>query len=408
MTDCRHFDVAIWGIINSRAAVTLRRVAQACVNRGMRTVLLWSEFRGHSARTPLDYPVEGLEYKKVSIPYGFGPFKYPHPITLLHAQRAVRRVLAAVSPRCIVTQLDHAFMDRVWQHAAKELGIPGVVLQEGMANVSKKPITTGLDRMAWRWRWVEKRWTSIWSRFLPHALTRASAPYMFADYAFVWGAAMKRFLVSCGRRPESIVVTGSPALDHVVGRMPLVPLDRKTVIFVHQPLSLSPGFKRLLYSEILQAVTLDLGCRLIFKLHPGCSYETEGIVALAKGLGCPDSSVEVVDQGDVVALLPRASVVVLASSTTAYHAVAAGIPIVVLDYCLADTRFEIGDTGGAAAVMKPTDLRPILKRVVTDQAFRRDIHKGGERLIRDHLHALDGKSALRVAEALGMSMEGAL
>ncbi|MGV8042525.1 MAG: hypothetical protein AB2L07_21580 [Thermoanaerobaculaceae bacterium] len=215
---------------------------------------------------------------------------------------------------------------------------------------------------------------------------------------------MKRFLVSCGRRPESIVVTGSPALDHVVGRKPLVPRDHRTVLFVHQPLSAAPEFKRRLYSEILRAVTLDLQCRLIFKLHPGCSYETGAIVALAKDLGCPDSSVEVVDQGDVVALLPRASVVVLASSTTAYHAVAAGIPIVVLDYCLTDARFDIGDTGGAVVVEKPADLRPLLARVVTDEAFRQDLHEGGDRLIRDHLCALDGRSALRVAEALEMTV----
>jgi glycosyltransferase involved in cell wall biosynthesis len=296
--------------------------------------------------------------------------------------------------------LDHAFADRVWHWAAKRLGIPGVVLQEGMANVPKLPLLTDADRRAWDRRWSDPRWHWRCVRVLPHPLLRHAAAYTYADYAFVWGEGMRRHLVEAGRSAESTVVTGSPAMDHIVGRRPLAPMERRTVMYVHQPMRVPAELKLGRYEEVLRAVVLGLGCRLLFKLHPGCAYEAPGIRALAVRLGCPGHLVEVVEQGDAVQLLGDASVVVIASSTMGYHAAVAGVPLVVLDYYFDELRFEVGDTGGAVVVRTPEELPGALARAVDDGAFRESLYRGAGRMLEEHLFALDGGSSARVARAL--------
>lgn len=399
-------DVAIWGMNNTRSLVTLRRVAEACVAEGLRTVLLWWPYRGSSARTPADYPVAGLEFHEVEARYDFGPLKYPHTLTLPLLRKPLRRALEDLAPRSLVTQLDHAFADRVWHWAAKGLGIPGVVLQEGMANMPKNPLLSGRDRKAWERRWSDPRWHWRCVRVLPHPLLRHASAYTYADYAFVWGEGMKRHLVEAGRSPDSTVVTGSPAMDHIVGRCPLTPMERRTVMYVHQTWQAPAELKLRRYEEVLRASVLGLGCRLLFKLHPGCAYEAPGIRALASRLGCPPHLVEVVEQGDAVQLLGEVSVVIIASSTMGYHAAVAGVPLVVLDYYFDDLRFDIGDTGGAAVVRTPEELPGALARAVDDPVFRDALHRGAGRMLEEHLYALDGGSSVRVARALRGLVEG--
>jgi len=390
-------DVAIWGVINSRAAVTIHRVAEACVKAGLNTVLLWWEYRGPSARTPDDYPIAGLGFHRLVVRQDFGLVRYPSPAVLPLIQKGVQRELAAIAPRCLVTQLDHTLVDRVLQYSAQRLGIPGVVLQEGMANVPKRPICIGKDALRWRKRWGDQRMPFKLLRSLPHPLLRACAPYTFAEYALVWGGTMKRLLVSLGRPERTTVVTGSPAFDHIRGQRDLAGAKRRTVLYVHQPMNTTPEEKQTHYEQVIRVVVKDLGCRLLFKLHPGQESEASAIRALAARIQCPEGRFELVDHGNAVDLLDQVSVVVVASSTTAYHAAVAGVPIIVLDYLLDNVRFDVGDSGGAVVVRDPAELREAFDRALNDMPFREGLHRGAGKMLEDHLFALDGRSAERVA-----------
>jgi hypothetical protein len=190
-------------------------------------------------------------------------------------------------------------------------------------------------------------------------------------------------------------------MDGLGRRGDLVDAARKTILYVHQPMHAPVETKRAHYEEILRVGALDLGCRVIFKLHPGCSYETQGVRALAAELNCPPHLVDVIDSGDAVPLLAEASVAVVATSTMAYHAAVAGVPLVVLDYYFDDIRFDVGDSGGALVVEKASELRGALEGALFDDDTRRALHVGAGRLLEDHLLALDGRSARRVAAALG-------
>lgn len=398
-------DVAIWGLTNPRAGVNLRGIAQACVAAGLRTTLLWREYVGRAALTPEDYPVDGLQYLHVPLRFNFGLLHYPQPLALPLLLREVQRRLKELAPRVIITQLDHVFAHRVWQYAARRLNIPGIVVQEGMTNVPKVSLAGRPIRKRRGWTWGEKSWARNLVEAIPHPLLHACAPYMFAEYACVWGAAMKRHLMTLGRSERTIFVTGSPAFDHIVSRRPLVSAQNRTVLFAQQRMNLSFGKRKAFYEQLIRVVTKDLSCRLLFKLHPNSFHEAGMVRALGAGGGCQGDLLEVIDAGDAVDLLDRACVAVVASSTTAYHAAVLGVPLVVAEYCSDDIRFDIGDSGGAAVAQRPEDLSETLRRAVFETSFREQLYEGGARLIEDHLLALDGRGSERVAEVVQRLLE---
>lgn len=397
-------DVGIWAIPNPRAAVNLCRVAQACVDAGLRTVVFWSEHPGRGGGRPENYPVNGLEFSRVDLRTSVGRLRYPHPAAIPFLLPGVRHALEQVRLRCLITQLDHSGADRVFHYVAKRAGIPGLVMQEGMANVPKD-LLAGLSKTQLRrWTWIRPRGYKAWFGKIPHSLFRTVAPYMFADYVCVWGDVMKRHLRRLGREEDEVFVTGSPAFDDVTSIVPLKPAQPATILYAQQPMSLPLGARQPFYEQLIQTVAQDLRCRLLFKLHPSSAGEAGMVEELVRRTPGASPLVEVFGSGDSVDLLERASVLVAASSTTCYHAAISGLPLVLINYLSKDIHFDIGGSGGAAVVNRPDELTSTLRRAISDETFRERLYAGSKILLNDHLHLLDGRAAQRVAAvAKGLS-----
>ena len=396
-------DVVFWGNTNPRAGLTLKRIATACLSLGLRTTVLWWQIAGRSSLTPDFYDVPGLESFEFKTRRNYGPFRYPRPIVLPLLASAAMRTLRELSPRSIFTQLDHTQVDRVWQYAAHRQSIPGFVIQEGMANVPK-----AFESLSPRQR---RRWTlGNFDRFdrlslqVPHPLLRPVAPYMYAQYACVWGQAMKRHLIRMGREKNTVFVTGSPAFDDVVDGNSMSAAEGDYVLYAQQRMGM-PLEKRLPhYRHLIKTVTKEIGCRLIFKLHPNCYSESSCIQQLAEQLGTPPNLIEIVDQGDAVDLLSQARALLVATSTTAYHAIVAQIPLVVLDYYSEDVRFDVGSSAGATVVASSDMLESKLRKTLFDTEHRKSLSEGRSGLLREHLHQLDGHASLRIANAIASSI----
>ena len=224
---------------------------------------------------------------------------------------------------------------------------------------------------------------------------------MFAEYACVWGDAMRRHLLHLGRTEETIFVTGSPAFDDVHGMSALRDGREKVVLFAQQRMGLPLKDRMPFYEQLIRVWTQGLRCRLLFKLHPNSFSEAGEIRRLATKLGAPDSLIEVIDSGDAVDLLKKTSVsVAVATSTTAYHAAVAGVPLVVVDYCSDAIRFDTRRTGGAAVVREPGELESTFAVHSGIRRFGVISMRDARRLLTDHLLALDGHAAERVAEVV--------
>lgn len=392
-----HADVAIWGITNPRAAVNLRRIAAACVETGLRTQLLWWRGKGRAARTPEDYPVSGLEFSCVPFRYDLGVIRHPNPLSLLVLSGQVRRWLELNPVGAVVTQLDHGQVDRVWQYAAKRAGIPGVVVQEGMVNVRKQGSEVGGGNASDGGAWLRKRGLHRWIGMVPHPLLRVCMPYMYATYACVWGEAMKRHLVKAGRDPGTIFVTGSPAFDHLTGRAPLRPPEHGRVLFAQQRMGMSWDERQPLYQHLIRVVTQEVGCQLWFKLHPNSLGEAPMVRALVRAVGCSDSQCTVLEAGDAVDLLDQVDAIIVGTSTTSYHAAAAGVPVVFAEFHSQDLAVESGAGAGGVVAGKPDELADAVRRAVFDVGFRERLYTSSARWLEDHLSTFDGRASARVA-----------
>ena len=393
-------DVAIWGMTNPRAAVNLKRIAEGCVRAGLRTAILWKPYQGRGARTPADYPVKNVEFIEVAIRYDYKIVRYANPAILPLLQRDIDRELNCINPGCVITQLDHDGTDRVWQHLARKKGIPGIVIQEGMANIPKVSMEGWSLSDRRKWMWGKRTPLKKIIAAIPHPLLESCAPYMFAQYVCVWGEAMRSHLVRMGRDEKSIYVTGSPAFDNIHNRLPLRTNRMDSVMYVQQRMNMPLEERIPLYSQVINTVINELGYKLIFKLHPNSFSEFKTVKELAVKHKIPDGYLEVLDHGDAVELLDRVDAVLLATSTTAYHAAVAGVPIVILDYYSNSIRFGIGNTGGGAVVSKPKELPELLRKVMTNADYRQQLYDEAGRLIEEHLLALDGRSVKRVVEVI--------
>jgi len=391
-------DVAIWGMTNHISCIALRRVAKACVASRLATTLVWSDQPGLIALTPEDYDIPGLYYHKAKIRVDYGILRLSRPALWPLIQRSVTKVFDSLRPGCIITQLDHVGSDKVFHHVAKAKGIPGIVLQEGMVNVPKDFDSKALKTNDHEWIWGRRDTFDRMVARIPHPLLQTVAPYMFAQYVCVWGDAMKDHLLRMGRDPKTVIMTGSHALDHVENRRSLNRNKSRTVLYVQQRMALPFDIRRVFYKQIIDTVTRQLECKLIFKFHRNSITELAQVRALAAESSIESGRLVFVCGGDAVDLLNKVSVVVLASSTTAYHAALAGVPLVIVDYYSPKTRFEFGVENPVSVVNHPGELRDTLHRCLSDQSFRERMYEEGADMLRYHLKHLDGKAADRIAD----------
>ncbi len=158
-------------------------------------------------------------------------------------------------------------------------------------------------------------------------------PYSYADYLLAYGQAAKDELVRHGRSGESIFVVGSPSFDHLTERPSRLPVRQghHTVMYVQADV-VEPEVELKFYDELARICCEVSGDRLRIKLHPRSARKVEPLSRLLLQSAPRRSLVEIVKDGDATEMLDDVDVLVTVNSTTAYHALVRGIPVVTVNY----------------------------------------------------------------------------
>jgi hypothetical protein len=386
-------DVAVLAALNPSVCTQQVRVAQACSDLGLRVEYLVDDLHGPAEETAALY---GLDLDRARVVHGdtwrSGPLAYPSAPALLRLQRGLHRVLRDYRPRVVLTHTDAGGIWRALHAWAKTHGVVGAVLQEGVTARRRPGFTPG-PRNPLR---------LLASRLLrsigPSVLSHRFRMYEYADHVLVWGDAMRRQLLASRRVAATIHVVGSPAFDDVSRRGDLAPAEPRVVLFAQQP---QPNSEVEMDAcrQIVSVCANRLECRLLFRPHPRGGLRRETIRALAAATSHPEL-VEVVEEGDVVDHLDRASVLLTYYSTSAYHAAVHGLPVVLADWVSSMHELDAPSFGAALSVKTAADLEPILRQALDDPASRRRMYDGGESWLADHLGPLDGGAARRVARVI--------
>lgn len=251
------------------------------------------------------------------------------------------RLLSQIRPDAVVTTC-HVRMERAANIAARELGIPSLLIEDlfGYTMMGESPMQT---------RQI----------VLPHDEWPAKVA--------VWNDFVRRRMVQAGLPEEMVVVTGQPVLsdwppsgaEDQTGICEELGRDPRPVVTY-----MSTATRQFVYEQV--PVLLDLATRrsdlqFAFKLHP--SFSLQEFEALGHTL---PENVRLLWREDIAQLIRHSDVVIQRQSTTGLQAILSGCPLIVFNTSYFEEQLPFVGAGAALGVYDPAALEPAIDQLLRD------------------------------------------
>ncbi len=396
-------DVGFVMMLNDNIVKQQRRVARACVAAGLKVAFINVDMG--EGLTPERSDYANLGGPILDLPLGTwrrGVMDFPSPFVLLGKVPKLKALFASSPFTVLAVPIDGWGNCRLLCYWAKTAGVTSLVTQEGM--------TLALDsEHAPRWERTSGqplyRAVGTWLvRQIPHDLFKWWVPYSYADFFCAYGEAAKEELAKHRNSESTTFVVGNPSLDHVTQPPSPTPSGRapRTVLYVQQYI-VNQHTEEAFCNELAGICCDENGDRLLIKLHPRSDWTVPQFLSRIVQTSRRTSLLEVVKEGDSNDMLGGVNVLITVNSTTAYHALVAGVPVITLDYLSKGFgRFDASRYGGAIAITNPdpSKLREAIINVTRNEEVRRQLHEGAKRVIERHLYRLDGGASERIAQVL--------
>jgi len=204
----------------------------------------------------------------------------------------------------------------------------------------------------------------------------------------------KERLIGKGVRREKILVTGNPRFDSLASVTPAPDhrRDEKTILY---PLQAVRGEQRLL--ELLRRyVSSRKGVRLSLRPHPSLPWRAS-LGLLRHTFSEP---VSLALRGTLERHLRMADVLVTLWSLTILEAMIVGLPVITWKSDFFPAEMPFASRGDTRLARHNAELENELDRLLFDDPFRRSWIEARRDGHVPYVGALDGKAALRVADAL--------
>ena len=293
--------------------------------------------------------------------------------------------LDALKPAVALTYAEAGGWGRALMLEARRRGIPTAGLQHGFIYHSWLNYLHELDEM------------------LPDPGNARDAGFPRPVKTLVFDDYARRHLEQLGRFPgSSLVVTGSPRLDALVHSAAALSSDDVTAarrLAGAEPAAVlvllvaKYAQARDVLGPLAQAIAAMAGVQLAIKTHPA---ETPDVYAdVVKG----HSNIRVLPAAAPLAPLLRASrAIVTVNSTVALDAAVLGIPALVIG--LPNNLSPFVDAGIMAGAARPSEIGPMLERILYDEQFRLQIDRTRREYLARFGIGSDGRAAARSADAV--------
>jgi hypothetical protein len=392
-------DVAIVMSANGNVIRQHLRIARALVEIGLETVFVYTDLRGPDTPNPELYDVPGVRVVKLPLRSKRGGLHSENPLVQLSMWAELNALFTSRPFKAIVTHIDQWGFFGLLVYWAKTMGIPSVVVQEGITAVYNEP--TESDEHSKTKRGLRALAGSL-IHSLPHPLLQTRSHYAVADFFCAYGEAGMRKSVGQGRDSATVFVVGNPSFDHVT-ELPAqrtVHGENRTVLYAEQHI-VEPEKELAFFDQLARICCDQNGDRLIVKLHPWAPWRSEDVERATSTSDKRASLLTVTKLGDSADMLDDVDLLLTIHSTTAYHAFVKGIPVITVNY-LTDGRAELDAYryGGAIDVRNENDLEKAIHDATRDEEVRRRLHEGAIRVISDHLYRLDGQASRRIAQVV--------
>jgi len=342
------------------------------------------------------------------------------------SRREVDKILQEVQPSVVVMPHDTAIpVDGLFISCADSRHIPTLYVAHGMYSpMARKGHPYGPGIYSWikylkmallgafrlmrldslsRRRLIETGW--LW---IKHAFRYKAEGHGGCSKMAVFGDATKELFVSEGISPGRIVVTGNPKFDQLfyakgsdcksrVCRRYGISEDKDIILlltgyFVEFGLW-TPGQRKQFIMAVCKATSKLPQSKLIIKLHPVVEREAD-YQEIVKDLPEPPVICQNVPLWE---LLHACSMAVTIFSTTGLEAMAAGKPLMIVNFFGDVEPFD--ETSGAVVVRKESDLLPALETILYN-GLSEKMKEKASRFVHRHAYVQDGKAAKRIADLI--------
>ncbi len=301
--------------------------------------------------------------------------------------------------------------------AAMELARPRLVLTYAEAGGWGRAIMLearrhGIASAGIQHGYIYRRWLNYLherDEMQPSASMTLDPGFPRPDLTVVFDRVAAHHLEVAGAFPRSaLAITGSPGLDVLAARVRVIgPAERAAA---RTALGLTDGDRAAVvvskraqlgrWLPLLAAAIGDLDAstgrpgrtRLVVKPHPA---ETADVYADAAGA---TSAVRLAPELELPTLLAACDLVVTVNSTVAIDAMALGIPALSVGVPNNLTPFVVA--GGIAGVCHPSELPPVLAKLLWDEAARSELVAKGLACAESGGVRTDGGAARRAVDAL--------
>jgi glycosyltransferase involved in cell wall biosynthesis len=339
--------------------------------------------------------------------------RFPRLAAYGRSRRDVTRALDALGfDLAVLCNDDSALFDRLVVDFCRRGDRRTLLIQESVRPAQRR---LGLGRRirhqglsAVAGGWVQ----SAGSALLPGPFTRRGYAHGGCDLIAAAGDCFRRRLMDEGVAAERIRVTGQPRLD-ALEAPPAGPLaaagDEAVLLFCSQPIPAPPRLVDRLFVELVAACEALPKVRLLFKLHPRDLPEEHWRGLLGKavsGEAVLGDRVEVTKTRPLAESFRTADAMMTVASTTALEAMAAGLPVGLVDYLPTPWYLPYEERGAALSVRSRSELPDAVRRLLRDRALREGLTAHAGQVLQDELYLRDGHSAERIADFIEERLRG--
>ena len=346
----------------------------------------------------------------------------------------VREIFRKERPDIIVVGHDRNLMDRLFVRYANKMGIPTLLVQDGILAASRdKTRETGsfssslgyaicLPVKAFRfimnrdYSWRRKIETALFE--LRYGTRGKSGIYGHGECVkmALFGDTVKKMFISERIDPERIVVTGNPKFDKVyysrdsnckqkVCERWGIPPDKEIILLLTQYFVEAGHWdrkqRRQFTLAVIKAVSTLPDTQLIIKLHPPSENE-EDYNEIVKGLIPPPI---ICKYASLPELLNACSLAITVSSTAALEAMAIGKPVVIVEL-FNDSGDSFYKESGALFAEREEDISSAMQKALYDPQTREEMAKSMEKFVYQQAYLQDGQASKRIADLIVSMVTG--
>jgi hypothetical protein len=328
--------------------------------------------------------------------------RFPGLRSYLRSRREIARFLSSLEfDIAVVCNDDAGYFVRILIDYCRRYGKEAILIQESVRPAPRSEAFSGSHKKQGRSTPVRSTLRFVARRAMSSALFRKGYGHSPCTMIAAAGDRFCRQLIAEGVAANKIRVTGQPRLDSLYPPDSADRVERPiradpVLLFCTQPLPGTQPFMDDLFHDLISVCSSLGNVRLLFKLHPLDLPEKHWLRLIDR-----DEERFVADvtrKRPLRECFDMADGMITIASTTSLEAIAAGLPVGLVNYLPISWYLPFERSGAVLSIQRREDLEATVRALLFDHQVRSALKKNSSTVFLDELYLQDGRSAVRIGD----------